>query len=84
MAIFLYTPLPYWGVFVVGSLQDDFSRLFHPFRDDGSAIRWWSVLRPLGLLDAAQVAQRPWSARGVLPYLVTLRICGNSELELDL
>ena len=56
-AIFLYTPFPYWGVFVLVLYRHDLSRLFHPFRDDGSPIKWWSVLNHLGLLGTEQAAQ---------------------------
>ena len=49
--VFLYTPVPYWGVFVLLLYRHDLSRLCHPFRDDGSPRNWWSVLNHLGLLE---------------------------------
>ena len=42
-AVFLYLPLPYLGAFVLLLYKHDLNRLLHPFRDDGSPIKWWSV-----------------------------------------
>jgi hypothetical protein len=72
--IFLYLPVPYWAAFVLLLYRHDLSRLFHPFRDDRSERSWWLVLNHLGLLDAAQAAQRPGRIREVLPYFVLLAI----------
>jgi len=72
-AIFLYLPLPYWGVFLFLLYRHDLSRLFHPFRDDGSLRNWWSVSNHLGLLDLEQARQRP-ARRDYLPYLVYLAV----------
>ncbi len=68
-AVFLYLPIPYWAAFLLLLYRHDLSRLFHPFRDDGSPINWWSVLNHIGLLDTAKAA-RPRSIRGVLSYPV--------------
>ena len=79
--IFLYTPLPYWGVFLMVLYRHDLSRLFHPFKDDGSPIKWWSVLNHMSLLGTAQSARRPRSTRGVLPYLVLFVISAVVSLS---
>ena len=78
--IFLYTPFPYWGVFVLVLYRHDLSRLFHPFRDDGSPIKWWSVLNHLGLLGTGKAA-RPRSIRGVLPYLALFAVSAVVSLS---
>jgi hypothetical protein len=78
--IFLYTPFPYWGVFVLVLYRHDLSRLFHPFRDDGSPIKWWSVLNHMGLLGTGKAA-RPRSIRGVLPYLALFAVSAVVSLS---
>ena len=78
--IFLYTPFPYWGVFVLVLYRHDLSRLFHPFRDDGSPIKWWSVLNHMGLLGTGK-AERPRSIWGVLPYLALFAISAVVSLS---
>ena len=72
--ILLYTPLPYWIAFVLVLYRHDLSRLFHPFRDDGSPIKWWSILNHLRLLDTAHISHRPRNIRGVLPHFVLFAI----------
>jgi hypothetical protein len=78
--IFLYTPFPYWGVFVLVLYRHDLSRLFHPFRDHGSPIKWWSVLNHMGLLGTGKAA-RPRSIRGVLPYLALFAVSAVVSLS---
>jgi hypothetical protein len=78
--IFLYTPFPYWGVFVLVLYRHDLSRLFHPFRDDGSPIKWWCVLNHMGLLGTGKAA-RPRSIRGVLPYLALFAVSAVVSLS---
>jgi len=70
-AIFLYLPLPYWGIFLLVLYRHDLSRLFHSFRDDGSMSNWWSVSNHLCLLDPEK-ATRKHGRRDYLPYLVYL------------
>ncbi len=67
-AIFLYLPLPYWGVFLLLLYRHDLSRLFHPFREDGSARNWWSVSNHLRLLDPEKATRKP-RRRDYVPYL---------------
>jgi hypothetical protein len=78
--IFLYTPFPYWGVFVLVLYRHDLSRLFHPFRDDGRPIKWWSVLNHMGLLGTGKAA-RPRSIRGVLPCLALFAVSAVVSLS---
>ena len=78
--IFLYLPLPYWAVFLLLLYRHDLSRLFHPFRDDGSPIKWWSVLNRMGLLGTGK-ATRPHSIRGVLPYLALFAVSAVVSLS---
>ena len=78
--IFLYLPFPYWSVFVLVLYRHDLSRLFHPFRDDGSPIKWWSVLNHMGLLGTGKAA-RPRSIRGVLPYLALFAVSAVVSLS---
>jgi hypothetical protein len=78
--IFLYLPFPYWAVFVLVLYRHDLSRLFHPFRDDGSPIKWWSVLNHMGLLGTGKAA-RPRSIRGVLPYLALFAVSAVVSLS---
>jgi hypothetical protein len=78
--IFLYTPFPYWGVFVLVLYRHDLSRLFHPFRDDGSPINWWSVLNHLDLLDPEKATRKP-ARRDYLPYLVYLAVSSAVSLS---
>jgi hypothetical protein len=78
--IFLYLPFPYWSVFVLVLYRHDLSRLFHPFRDDGSPIKWWSVLNHMGLLGTGKAA-RPRSMRGVLPYLALFAVSAVVSLS---
>ena len=78
--IFLYLPFPYWGVFVLVLYRHDLSRLFHPFRDHGSPIKWWSVLNHMGLLGTGKAA-RPRSIRGVLPYLALFAVSAVVSLS---
>ena len=78
--IFLYTPFPYWGVFVLVLYRHDLSRLFHPFRDDGSPIKWWSVLNHMGLLGTGKAA-RPRSIRGVLSYVALFAVSAVVSLS---
>ena len=80
-SIFLYTPLPYWGIFLLVLYRHDLSRLFHPFKDDGSPIKWWSVLNHMSLLGTAQSARRPRSIRRILPYLVLFAISAVVSLS---
>jgi len=67
-AIFLYLPLPYWGVFLLLLYRHDISRLSHPFRDDGGMRNWWSVSNHLGLLDPEKATRKP-GRRDYLPYV---------------
>ena len=78
--IFLYLPFPYWAVFVLVLYRHDLSRLFHPFKDDGSPIKWWSVLNHMGLLGTGKAA-RPRSIRGVLPYLALFAVSAVVSLS---
>jgi hypothetical protein len=78
--IFLYLPFPYWAVFVLVLYRHDLSRLFHPFKDDGSSIKWWSVLNHMGLLGTGKAA-RPRSIRGVLPYLALFAVSAVVSLS---
>ena len=78
--IFLYLPFPYWAVFVLVLYRHDLSRLFHPFKDDGSPIKWWSVVNHMGLLGTGKAA-RPRSIRGVLPYLALFAVSAVVSLS---
>jgi hypothetical protein len=78
-AIFLYTPLPYVGIFILVLYRHDLSRLFHPFKDDGRLRSWWSVLNYLDLLDKERAAKRP--GRKVLPYVVVLAFSATVSLS---
>jgi hypothetical protein len=60
--------------------RHDLSRLFHPFKDDGSPIKWWSVLNHMGLLGTGKAA-RPRSIRGVLPYLALFAVSAVVSLS---
>jgi hypothetical protein len=80
-AIFLYFPISYWGAFVLVLYRHDFSKLFHPFRDDGSLRNWWSVLNYLGLLGAENATRRPSRSGELLPYLVYLSIATGVSLS---
>ena len=66
--VFLYTPIPYFAIFVLLLYRHDLSRLRHPFRDDGSPRTWWVVLNHLSLLTAEQVAHTPSRRRELIPY----------------
>jgi len=79
--VFLYTPVPYWGMLVLVLYRHDLSRLFHPFKDDGSPIKWWSVLNHMSLLGTAQSARRPRNIRRVLPHLVLFAIAAAVSLS---
>jgi hypothetical protein len=70
--VFLYTPIPYFGAFVLLLCRHDLSRLRHPFRDDGSPRQWWAVLNYLGLLTPEQATRIPSRKREFLPYAVFL------------
>lgn len=70
---FLYLPVPYWAGFTLVLYRHDLSRLFHPFRDDGSSRNWWSVLNHLGLLDPEKATRKP-RRKGCLPYLTYLAV----------
>jgi hypothetical protein len=68
--VFLYLPIPYWSAFVLVIYRHDFSRLFHPVRDDGSLRNWWLVLNHLGLLAAEPITRRPGRGKELLPHVV--------------
>jgi hypothetical protein len=72
--VFLYTPIPYFGAFVLLLYRHDLSRLRHPFRDDGSPRTWWAVLNHLGLLTPEQATSIPSRRREFLPYAVFLAV----------
>ena len=58
-AIFLYTPLLSWGIFVLVLYRHDLSRLFHPIRENWSMRNWWDVSNHLGLVDPEKATRRP-------------------------
>jgi hypothetical protein len=66
--VFLYTPIPYFGAFILFLYRHDLSRLRRPFRDDGSPRLWWVVLDHLGLLTPEQSIRIPSRRREFLPY----------------
>ena len=78
-AVFLYTPFPYWGIFVLVLYWHDLSRLLHPFKDDGSLRRWWSVLYHLGLFDKERAPKKP-GRRWILSFLVIVMVSTGTSL----
>jgi hypothetical protein len=67
--VFLYTPIPYFGAFVLLLYRHDLSRLRHQFRDDGSPRAWWLVLNRLGLLTPEQATRIPSRKREFLLHV---------------
>ena len=72
--VFLYTPIPYFVMFVLLLYRHDLSRLRHPFKDDGSRRAWWVVLNHLDLLTAERATRIPSRKREFLPYAVFLSV----------
>ena len=79
--VFLYSPVPYWGAFVLLLYRHDLSRLRRPFRDGGTPRDWWSVLNNLGLLSSEQASRMPSRRREFLPYLVFLSASSGLSLS---
>jgi hypothetical protein len=79
--IFLYFPLPYWAVFVILLYRHDLSRLFHPFKDDGSVRNWWPVLNHLNLINREQAAHRSGKKGEFLPYIIYLSVSVVTSLS---
>ena len=67
-AIFLYAPFLWWGILALVLYRHDLSRLFHPFRDDGSTRNWWMVLNHLSLFEKERVPKKP--RKGFMPLLI--------------
>ena len=71
-AFFLYSPVPYWGAFVLLLYRHDLSRLRHTFKDQGGVRAWWLVLDYLGLLSSEQKERMPGGTKQILPYVICL------------
>lgn len=78
---FLYSPVFYWGAFVLLLYRNDLSRLFHPFTDKGGSRLWWSVLLDVGLLTPRQAASRPTEGKRYLPYFAYLGLAVGLSLS---
>ena len=70
--MFLYSPVLYWVAFVLLLYRHDFSRLRHPFKDQGGARSWWLVLDHLGLLSPEQAERLPSRKRQLIPYVACI------------
>ena len=78
---FLYTPLFYWGGFVLLLYRHDLSRLLHPFRDRDSPRDWWTIKLGLGLLSPQQAAQKPSNRGSALPYAAYVVVASAVSLS---